>query len=222
MQPKKQSLPPEIAKLFTERHGYANYFFNQHHRERVWHQFHALGDFTWATGVWTIEADMQDRVPVRLEVGDRVARGRIGNEWHALDFDKELSDQLAPRKSGGLLLALHQWRRLLVEQPEKFGEVHYLGTAPLSHHEELADVIVATYDALETWFYFDQQDGTLLALEMYPDVDVDPCEIVFGEYQEHDARRLPAELTVVFGDEVFGTFHVQSIDQMPANEEGVP
>ena len=47
-------------------------------------------------------------------------------------------------------------------------------------------------------------------------------EIFFGEYQEHDARRLPAELTVVFGDEIFGTFHVQSIDPVRANEEIVP
>ncbi len=81
---------------------------------------------------------------------------------------------------------------------------------------------MATYDALETWFYFDQQDGTLLALEMYPDVDVDPCEIFFREYQEHNARRLPAELTVVFGDKIYGTFHVQSIDPEPANGERPP
>ena len=47
---------------------------------------------------------------------------------------------LGPPGSGGLLVALHLWRRLLVDGPEKFGDVYYYGTAPYAAIEGQAEV----------------------------------------------------------------------------------
>jgi len=128
-----------------------------------------------------------------------------------VDFESGLTDQLAPRNSGGLLLALHQWRRFLVLGPEKFGDVYYLGTAPLPDREGLTEVLVATYDVLETRFYFDSTNGRLVALELYPDSDVDACELYFRDYESIDGRLIPSTINIVFGDQRFDTIRVNAI-----------
>ena len=217
----QQPMPAKIAKLFAERRGYANYFFNQLQRDRIWQQFQTLGDWTAIRGTWQVQGELPDVGQVRLEIGDRTASGRMGEQWHSVDFDRDLSRQLAPRDSGGLLLALHQWRRLIVQGPEKFGEVYYLGTVPLVDHEGLVDALVATYDALETRFYFEPQRGTLLALEMYPDLDVDPCEIYFRWDSEAADQTMPTRLDVIFGEKRFGTLQIHAIDSSPATDGGV-
>jgi hypothetical protein len=65
------------------------------------------------------------------------------------------------------------------------------------------DVLVATHDVVETHFFFDPHSGYLLGLEMFPDSDVDPCEIYFDDYRDVQGRQLPHRLVVHHGDAVF-------------------
>ena len=97
---------------------------------------------------------------------------------------------LLPAHSGGLLPALYLWRRLAVEGLGRFGDVYYYGTAPLPGHEGLVDVLVGSHKGVECRFYFDPADGHLLAMEMFPDEDADPCEVYFSDYREVDGRVL--------------------------------
>ena len=84
----------------------------------------------------------------------------------------DLSDQLGPAESGGLLAALHIWRRMLIEGPSKIGDAYYLGTQPLRGDEGLFDVVVVTYDVVEVQMSFDPDSGRLMALEMFPELDI--------------------------------------------------
>ena len=127
--PKKKKLDEKIAKLFKKRRGYSNYYFNQLAQQRIWSGCQKFGDYTTEKQIWLLQGDL-NAAPVELALGERLAAGRIKGVFQEVDFDLELQTQLAPKKSGGLLLALHQWRRLLVEGPEKFGNVFYLGTGP--------------------------------------------------------------------------------------------
>ena len=99
-----------------------------------------------------------------------------------------LGSSLLPAGSGGLLPTLYLWRRLALEGIEHFGQVEYLGTAPLPGYDGLADVLVGTYKGVECWFYFDPARGDLLALEMYPAENADPCEVYFSDYHDVDGR----------------------------------
>ena len=105
--------------------------------------------------------------------------------------------------------ALHLWRRLAVRGPERFGEVYYLGTAPLAGQEEPVDVLIGIHGGVECRFFFDSVDGHLAGMEMYADEDVDPCEIYFSEYRETDGRHVPGRMEVRFGDEVYGVFQFE-------------
>ena len=116
---------------------------------------------------------------------------------------------MEPIGSGGLLTALSLWRRLLVLGPEQYGDVYYLGTVPLAGHEDLADVLVGLHAAVECRFLVEPTRGRLLALEMYPFEDADPCEVYFDEYEEVEGRFLPRRIEVRYGDGEFGVFELE-------------
>jgi hypothetical protein len=99
---------------------------------------------------------------------------------------------------------------LATEGPAKFGDLHYEGTAPDPTGAVVADVLVGTYDVLEAWFYFHPESGQLIAVEVYPDANVDPCTLLFGGPQEAEGRTLPTLLEVRHGDRVFGQFRIGS------------
>jgi len=123
-----------------------------------------------------------------------------------------LDASLLPEHSGGLLPALYLWRRLAVEGLDRFGDVFYYGTAPLAGSEGLVDVLVGTHKGVECRFYFDPADGRLLALEMFPDEESDPCEVYFSDFSRKDGRFLPGRMEVRYGDEAFATLKIEGIE----------
>jgi S1-C subfamily serine protease len=202
-----EAMPEVVKKHFEERRGYSNYYFNRRERDRVlsaWQAKSALGG-----GDWTMAAKSSTGADVQLEIGASRAALKAGStqwQWHA---DRP-AERLEPPASGGLLLALALWRRLAVEGPKAFDNVYYQGTAPLAGRTGLVDVLVAEGAEAETRFYFDPQHGQLLALEMFPSDDVDPCEIYIGSAE--DAGRWQAQvLEVRFGNERFETFDIETI-----------
>ncbi len=118
---------------------------------------------------------------------------------------------LLPQASGGLLPTLYLWRRLAVLGPGKFGEVSYLGKAPLPGRAELFDVLLGIYGGVQCRYYFDPAQGSLAAMEMYSDAESDPCEVYLSGYREFDGRLMPSRIEVRFGDELFGQFKFSKI-----------
>ena len=207
----QKPMPEAVEKLFEQRRGYANYHFNLLNRDRVWQAWAKLGDLASPAG-WTISGPLDGGRRFTLQVtGTGASLGLPGGieEWTA---GREVGKPLVPRGSGGLLQALYLWRRLATEGIGNFGEVYYLGTVPLVGSKEPADVLVGIHDTVECRFFFAPGDGRLLALEMYPEENVDPAEVYFSEYREVQGRLLPGRLEARFGDELFGVFSIDSFD----------
>lgn len=208
----KREVPAEFAAFIKARPGYANYYFNELNRTRVWNAFHdRCGDFADLTGDWTLIAEADGAGELTMTLGAESSRWQSAAGEATLSKDRDLSQQLAPSGSGGLLAALHLWRRLLVAGPERFGEVYYLGTAPTPGRETLCDVLVGTFDVAETNFVFAPEDGTLIALEMAPDTGVDPCELYFSDYADFAGRRLPQRIEVRHGDRVYLELKIREV-----------
>ena len=214
-------IPAEAAKLIKARPGYANYYFNELNRDRVWSAFAAQGDFTSLTGVWTMEGDLADGGKISATLGDSESSGSFPTGAVTLDAGKDLTDQLGPPGSGGLLAALHLWRRLLVAGPEKFGQLHYYGTAPCPGIDGLADVLVGVNNVVETNFVFDSKSGELALVEMFGDAEQDPCEVRFLDYQPRDGRRFPTRIVVHFGDKQVAEVRWSKID-LQSGKGGAP
>ena len=206
--PGEVAIPEIVREHFEAKRGYANYYFNRLHRDRVFSAWMALGAFGSQEEAWTFSGPLGggDRFMFRLtETGAALELPEIDHQWIA---DDGLGSSRYPPGSGGLLPALFLWRRLAVGGPERFGEVYYLGTVPLADREALVDVLVGIDRGVECRFFFDDQ-GYLLAIEMFPEENVDPCEVHFVDYREIEGRWLPGGMEVRFGDEVYAVFRIE-------------
>lgn len=209
---KPPPIPPEIKKLIVERSGYANYYFNELNRDRVWSAFAKSGDFSSAAGTWKLTGEMEGGGNVEVVLADETSAGTFPQGAVKLEPNQDLDQQLGPAGSGGLLVALHLWRTLLVTGPQKFGDCYYYGTAPYAGIEGQADVLVATRNVAEVNLVFDPKSGQLSILEMTADPDADRCEVRFSDYRDVGGRQVPHRLEVRQGDTIFGQILLSQIE----------
>lgn len=222
-QPQQQKNPSDgMPKIVKERYeakqGYANYYFNKQHQQRVWEDFVARGSFENSEGLWKLTG---------TDLNNKIVQFRVGEEQTEISFPGleaqiktrgDLTEDLRPRGTGGLGVTLSLWKRLLIEGIDGYGDIYYLGTSPLEGHDELLDVLVGTYGKVETWFFFSPSSGHLVAMEMYPSEDSDPCEIYFSEYAEVDGRALPKQMEVRHGGDLFGTYTIKAFQFLSEEE----
>jgi S1-C subfamily serine protease len=206
--PARPELPiPEIVlKHFKEKHGFANYYFNEREQDRIWKAWEARFKPSELKGAWVMTGPLAaGNGEFRFLIDDAGAELKLPSnimEWKAGD---SLAENLQPPHSGGLMQAMFLWRRLALQGLARFGEVHYAGAAPLPGREGLADVLVGTHKGVHCRFYFDPAEGHLVALEMFSADDADPCELYFSDYRESAGRFLPGKIEVRHGDERFAT-----------------
>jgi S1-C subfamily serine protease len=202
-------IPEIVLKHFAEKRGYSNDYFNKLNQQRVWDAWKAKLQPSDAETTWTLVGQVERGGEMQLQITDAGATLKLPTmevPWTAGD---RLGASLLPEHSGGLLPTLYLWRRLAVEGLQRFGNLEYFGTAPLPGHDGLVDVLVGTHKGVECRFYFDPASGHLLALEMFPNDEVDPCEVYFSDYRDHAGRFWPGKIEVRYGDERIATFLVK-------------
>jgi serine protease Do len=212
-------IPEEVAKLIKTKPGYANYYFNELNRDRVWSAFTSKGDFNAVGGEWLLEGEVVGGGKIAMKLGDSTSSGSFPQGEATLDASKDLDEQLGPSGSGGLLAAIHLWRQLLVSGPAKFGGASYYGTAPYPGMEGEADVLTAVQNVAEANFVFDKSSGQLALMEMSTDAELDPCEIRFSKYQDIGGRQFPHQLEVRHGDSVFAVIELKKVTLSPTKKE---
>ena len=196
-------IPAHVAKYFKARRGYANYYFNLLNRDRIWNRFSSETNCSGLDSKWTLSGTIPNRGDVEIILDEDEIRADFPQGQVKVDLTKDFDTQLAPAGSGGLLVALQVWKKLLTEGPAQFGDVHYLGTAPVLNQKGVFDVLVGTRNVVETRFMFDPQTGKMIGLEMYPDLSVDPCEILLADYRDVQGRSLPHLLKIRYGNNDF-------------------
>ncbi|MFP6614465.1 MAG: trypsin-like peptidase domain-containing protein [Pirellulales bacterium] len=210
---KKQAMPKIVKDHFKKKKGYANYYFNELHQQRVWRSLLNSGDFQDVPAQWVLTGSVRTEAgggEARIELGPKLGKADLPNFLASADFDDELGERLDPPATGGLLVALHVWQRLLLRGIDDFGEVYYLGTAPLPGREGQFDVLVGIHGGVETRFFFDSESGRMLAVEMFPEDYTDPCELYFHDYREVDGRFLPGRMEVRHGEDRYGDFQFKA------------
>jgi S1-C subfamily serine protease len=237
---KEAEPPPEVQKLIKPKIGFANYYFNELNRDRVWKSFQSRGDFSASTGSWKLSGEWAGAGKIDVTLGDETSSGNFPLGPVKLDASQDLDQQLGPPGTGGLLVALHLWRQMLVEGPEKFGNVVYYGTAPfglvravLPQGEgavvdpfagadggtEQAEIMLATRNVADLRFTFGASGEQLLALEMIADSTDDGCDLRFSDYRPVGGRQLPHRIEVRHGDEVVGQIQWQQIELSSSSKE---
>ena len=194
-----------FSHLYIKRSGFTNYYFNQQVRNRIWQQFQAIGG-SWSQqpGRWrvtgrVVDPAAADEVSFQLLLGNEKSGIKIGDSSYVLDPSEDFSQQLFPPESGGLLVALHMWRSMLILGPEKFGDVYYFGGLPVRKQSGLSssgkvDVLIGTRGSTETHFRFNPKNSLLQSVEMFPDLNSDPSRLLFLDYQRDGDLLVPRQI----------------------------
>jgi S1-C subfamily serine protease len=206
-------MPAAVKPFYEERAGYANYWFNRYHQQRVWNAFLARGDFAETGWNWKIHGQLAAGGEVKIELSENHGAITMPAGRSEAEFKESLSEAISPPRSGGLLPALHLWQRLLLFGPRRFGDVYYVGTLPWTNDAEMMDCLAASYGGIDTQFYFEPSKGDLAGLVMQASDDQDPCEIQFSDFRPVDGRSLPHHWIVRYGDEVFADVTITSWEQ---------
>ena len=214
MEAPKAPMPEAAKKVFQEKRGYANYYFNKLELDRVMKQWKSPGDAKGSHGAWAFVGRLASGKDVEFHISgkDAAMKAPAGEQQWSLGpkfadaFPKSSDSEAAPQPAGmGLLPSLFLYRLMAVEGPKGFDDASYLGTFPLAGIDGLLDVVLATYHGIDSWFYFDSH-GQLAAMEVYPEEHVDPLEFHFSNYRAADGRDLPGRLKIVSGGSVFESF----------------
>ncbi len=208
----KPKLPAPVAEHYLARHGYVNYWYNQQAQDRLWHAYLERSAAQGMGFDWQIEGKLETGDGFRLETTADGATARFPWVTAAASFKGDVSAQLSPPRSGGLLLALHAWQLIVDKGLSRFGEVYYLGSLPHGPDNRVEDCLVALYEGMELRLFFASDTGDLSGLELYTADDADPCEIAFSDFAEFAGRRLPHRWLVQHGDETFAEMVINRWD----------
>ncbi len=200
---KKPKLPKSVAKRFAARRGYANYWYNEQKQLQLWEGYAGRKVLEEAGVDWKIVAEN-----VVLDIERKQATIQLPSAVTKARFAGDLTTQLSPPNSGGLLLTLHLWQRFVDKGLRKYGEVYYLGQLPSKHDAseqegKLVDCLIGIYAGIEACFQFDTKSGELVGIVMQPHEDADPCELQLSDYGEVSGRRLPRKWRVLHGEKLF-------------------
>lgn len=240
-QPKAPPMPKALEPFFAKREGFANYHYNKTRRDAALGGLLSYGPFagkpgTWRmSGTWTAAPIAPAPTPAPAPGGEPIAppkptacRLTLKDQGIAMEVSTEppavygefLEDKSnwadEPTGSGGLLIALHQFKLLLTAGAEGFDDLTYYGSEALDGEGEKVDVVVGVWRGVRSHWYFRRNGealgGTLAGWDTYRAEDVDPCEIrVPAETSSIDmGGKFPARLHVSTGGVAFGVLEVQS------------
>jgi S1-C subfamily serine protease len=247
---KKTPIPDSPASKFYEaKSGFANFYFNKQERDHLWSGFRKHGDFSTAAGTWTIETELdrnQKKTPARIVIADEKGsdgktvkgmaqlflEGQLQYKVEPLKAGQEARDLKDPPSSGGLLMALYQYRRLLTMGDQGFeGQFSHGGLEPFypmpadsPKPKSLADarldteVLHTEHAAVPAKWYFSPKDQALLGFEVWIDREEDPCEVYLFDYKSVNGQDLPHRIEVRYSNGLFGTFIVKNYQLAPAKE----
>jgi serine protease Do len=240
--------PPEPAEakespanqFYEPKPGFANFYFNKLERDRLWADFRKHGDLSAATGAWTIDGEFeinQKKSPAKVTVSEemlgdgkssrtavRLNLGGVGFKVDPLKGGQEPQDLTEPPGSGGLLMALYHYRRLLTLGEKGFegqfahgGQEPFYPPAPadappmgLNQLRVDAEVLTTEHAAIGAKWYFARTDQTLLGAEVTVVKDEDPCELYFADYRSEGGNALPYRVEIRHGNGRFGILWIKS------------
>jgi hypothetical protein len=204
----KPQVPAEYAHMYEEREGFANYYFNQMHRDRVSAGIERLGEFP--AGPWKLTGKTVAGEAFELQLSDTaLALTQSGRPYFQRVGEPFTAD---PPGTGGLLAAAHHQRLMLIAPEDRFTEFYYLGSEPLDGNGEQVDVLIATRGSSTSRWYFRPQDAEPLGFDTEIEPDADACEIRFVEWRDVEGRRIPARFAVHLAGESAAVYEIQQAE----------
>jgi serine protease Do len=206
----ESKMPPAVKERYEEMRGYANYWYNRQRQQELWDNYRSKNSLEQSGSQWRIAGTLPNDEPFEMVVGPLRGEIRLPTGRSGALFSDDLASELSPPGSGGLLLTVHLWQRLMDKGLQRFGEVYYLGQLPVGTEGALVDCLVGLHDGMEFRLLFSPDNGDLVGLEMFSGDEADPCVVHFSEFSDVEGRHLPHRWQVYHGEMEFADLRVTS------------
>ncbi|MBM4076028.1 MAG: hypothetical protein FJ267_10325 [Planctomycetes bacterium] len=210
-------LPEDFKKMYVEKPGFANYYFNELEQRRVLQGLESLKSWLEMKGRWKLSGKTTAGDSFTLTVTDKGLGLELPNRPGLQTFDDQIAYLDEPPGSGGLLPAVHQWKQMLTVGPESFTELVYLGSQPIDGNGESVDVLQTRLSGAVCRWFFDKRTGALVGFDTRLSTDVDACKIRFLEWSQFQGHQFPSSWQVRSGDTEFATFIIESFEAAKAS-----
>lgn len=228
-------------KLYKAKAGFGNFYFNELAQKKLLDAFDKHGDFKNLKGAWRISGELRKKesapIPVVLDIAEQpgeegkgaktIVKLNLGGLEYVLDplkSNQDIRDIKDPPGSGGFLMAMYHYSRLLTLAGKGFeGGMSHGGAEPFyppktdgttpAHLADLrtdTEVLHTEHAAVHGKWYFAKNDSRLLGFEITITKDDDPCEVYLSDYRPVDGRELPYRIEVRNGNDVYGVLTVTS------------
>lgn len=193
-------LPDEIRRLYVERDGFCNYYFNQLRQTALLQPLRekaaAAGD---PAGVWTLNLQIPlpaGNTPAELVISPETVGLRLGpSAWLQKIPEPDAAEE--PPAYPGLLTALGQLRRLFNPDNSVFSEILAAGSTRHLPLNRTLKVLI-TRDGIRTarW-YFDDAGAFPAAVDLSYSAELDEARLVFDGWHEQNGFPTPARIGFV-------------------------
>lgn len=196
-------VPEELAKLFVEKDGLCNAWFNQQQLQRVLgplrQQVGERGDAA-VTWIATLAAEDGSLATTGELTSNQSLTGlTLGGRTWLQDAAAPVSSE-EPANWPGLLTGVNQLRRLLPESPA-FDELEAAGR---THHLPLARsvaVLRSIQGGINCRWYFADDAPLPVGVDVEYAAGTDEARLLFDEWQDHEQAVFPARIGMVQPDE---------------------
>lgn len=217
---KKPSIPEKYLKLFEEKSGYANFYFNEKMQSKLLASVQQWGDFQSLPRMWAINLQDEGEQPLQIRMQTDAIAAKLKNEFAVLELSEEYT--AIPEGSGGLLAALEQLKQMLIDPKDFFTELYYVGSEPLDGDGERVDVLYTSKGLLASRWYFSKTDHQLVGFDTAIDEEHDSCRIRIKSTEEFSGVRFPSQIVVLSGTEIWSTLEVKEIKFLDPETKGAP
>lgn len=211
--------PKEYQGLMEKRKGFVNFHFNRLQQERVLAEFKKQVNPENKNKTWTCSGLAKGNIPYEIVL----APPAVGFRYAAERYFQPLQNSDAldePEGSGGFLAAMAQLRWMLTEPEKSFTDLYYWGSEPLDATGPLVDVILTTWENVESRWYFDRQSGVLLGLDSRRVEESEACELRFANFKLFGDQLFPSGIKVSYAGAPLFELEVSKLALVPFNSEG--
>ena len=118
------------------------------------------------------------------------------------------------------MIAFHQLRLWLTKGTAGFTDSFYWGSEPLDGTGPQVDVLITTWENMESRWLFDKASGQLVGLDSRRVEDVEACELRFGEFRQYERSFFPGQIKVSYTGTQLLSLETTAIEvRQPAPED---
>lgn len=201
--PTPEELPEELTKLFVERDGFCNFYFNDLQQLRLLQPMRErIGNTVDASKVWQVAFSTSD--PAQNLTGElTLGANGTGLKLNGAPYLQKVEAQdikEEPPQLPGLLTSLIQLRKLLGGEKDAFSEQFAMGRTFHLPLQKSVDILVTREGIRTCRWYFAEGSPMPIGVDVDYGQGIDEARLLFEDWADRGGIMFPGRIGLISGE----------------------